>query len=33
MRKWVELYAKDQDTFFADYMEAHTKLSELGCFL
>lgn len=30
MRKWVELYAADQKAFFEDYVEAHTKLSELG---
>jgi hypothetical protein len=30
MRQWVELYAKDQGAFFADYLKAHTKLSELG---
>ena len=27
-----ELYAADQDAFFADYVDAHVKLSELGCF-
>ena len=25
-----ELYARDQRAFFADYSEAHKKLSELG---
>lgn len=29
-RPFAELYAKDQDAFFADYVEAHLKLSELG---
>ncbi|KAG6552695.1 hypothetical protein Mapa_005642 [Marchantia paleacea] len=29
-REFVELYAKDEDAFFADYAEAHQKLSELG---
>ncbi|KAL3688170.1 hypothetical protein R1sor_014479 [Riccia sorocarpa] len=29
-RKYVDLYAKDEDVFFADYAEAHQKLSELG---
>jgi len=27
-----EKYATDQDSFFADYVSAHKKLSELGCF-
>ncbi|KAI5647839.1 hypothetical protein M9H77_33844 [Catharanthus roseus] len=29
-RKYVELYAKDEDTFFKDYATSHKKLSELG---
>ncbi|XP_019083899.1 PREDICTED: L-ascorbate peroxidase 3, peroxisomal-like isoform X1 [Camelina sativa] len=29
-RRYVELYAKDEDVFFSDYAEAHKKLSELG---
>jgi L-ascorbate peroxidase len=29
-RRYVELYAKDEDTFFKDYAESHKKLSELG---
>ncbi|EYU37947.1 hypothetical protein ABFS82_02G008800 [Erythranthe guttata] len=29
-RHYVELYAKDEDTFFKDYAESHKKLSELG---
>lgn len=29
-RRIVELYAKDQETFFKDYVDAHKKLSELG---
>ncbi|CAL9223217.1 unnamed protein product [Arabidopsis halleri] len=29
-RRYVELYAKDEDTFFRDYAESHKKLSELG---
>lgn len=28
--KYVHLYAKDENAFFADYAEAHLKLSELG---
>lgn len=28
--KYVHLYAKDENAFFADYAEAHMKLSELG---
>ncbi|KAL2348628.1 hypothetical protein Fmac_002628 [Flemingia macrophylla] len=28
--KYVELYAKDEDAFFADYATSHRKLSELG---
>ncbi|XP_058081481.1 probable L-ascorbate peroxidase 4, peroxisomal [Magnolia sinica] len=29
-RRYVELYAKDEDAFFEDYAESHKKLSELG---
>lgn len=29
-RRYVELYAKDEDTFFREYAESHKKLSELG---
>ncbi|KAF2300469.1 hypothetical protein GH714_013699 [Hevea brasiliensis] len=29
-RPYVEKYAADEDAFFADYAEAHVKLSELG---
>jgi len=29
-RKWVELYAKDEKAFFADFAEAWPKLMELG---
>jgi L-ascorbate peroxidase len=29
-RPLVEKYAADEDAFFADYAEAHLKLSELG---
>ncbi|KAF5194100.1 Ascorbate peroxidase, partial [Thalictrum thalictroides] len=29
-RKYVELYAKDEDVFFRDYAASHKKLSELG---
>ncbi|KAH1224025.1 putative L-ascorbate peroxidase 3, peroxisomal [Glycine max] len=29
-RKYVELYAKDEDAFFSDYATSHKKLSELG---
>ncbi|KAI3919836.1 hypothetical protein MKW98_001092 [Papaver atlanticum] len=29
-RRYVELYAQDEDTFFKDYAMAHKKLSELG---
>ncbi|KAL5821152.1 hypothetical protein ACOSQ3_023034 [Xanthoceras sorbifolium] len=28
--RYVELYAKDEDAFFADYALSHKKLSELG---
>ncbi|KAL2348623.1 hypothetical protein Fmac_002623 [Flemingia macrophylla] len=30
-RHYVELYEKDEDTFFKDYAIVHEKLSELGC--
>ncbi|KAF3440319.1 hypothetical protein FNV43_RR18603 [Rhamnella rubrinervis] len=29
-RRYVELYAKSEDAFFADYAASHKKLSELG---
>lgn len=29
-RPLVDKYAADEDAFFADYAEAHLKLSELG---
>ncbi|KAK1322001.1 putative L-ascorbate peroxidase 4 [Acorus calamus] len=29
-RRYVDLYAKDEDAFFKDYAESHRKLSELG---
>lgn len=29
-RRYVELYAKDEEAFFKDYAESHKKLSELG---
>ena len=29
-RRYVELYAKDENAFFRDYAESHKKLSELG---
>lgn len=29
-RKWVELYAKDNDAFFKDFSAAVLKLFELG---
>ncbi|CAN6680487.1 unnamed protein product [Malus baccata var. baccata] len=29
-RRYVELYAKDEDAFFKDYAASHKKLSELG---
>lgn len=29
-RRYVELYAKDEDAFFREYAESHKKLSELG---
>ena len=30
MRKWVELYARDQGRWFQDFAAAFTKLQELG---
>ncbi|KAF4690893.1 hypothetical protein FOZ60_016728 [Perkinsus olseni] len=30
-RKYVEMYAKDNNKFLCDYAQAHIKLSELGC--
>ncbi|MFQ6623428.1 hypothetical protein Gotur_004449, partial [Gossypium turneri] len=29
-KRYVELYAKDEDAFFRDYAASHKKLSELG---
>ncbi|KAJ4714158.1 Ascorbate peroxidase [Melia azedarach] len=29
-RRYVDLYAKDEDAFFTDYAASHKKLSELG---
>lgn len=29
-KKWVEIYAKDEDRFFRDYAKAFSKLLELG---
>jgi len=29
-RKYVELYAKDEDAFFKDFAKAFSKLLELG---
>lgn len=29
-KAYVEKYAADQEAFFADYIQAHLKLSELG---
>ena len=29
-RKYVEEYAQDQDAFFRDYAEVHSKMSEGG---
>lgn len=31
-RKWVEMYAADNDLFFTNYAKAHVALSELNCF-
>ncbi|KAK7367276.1 hypothetical protein VNO80_09285 [Phaseolus coccineus] len=30
-RYYIQLYAKDEDTFLKDYAISHKKLSELGC--
>ena len=30
LKQWVELYAKDQDKFFADFAMAFSKLLHLG---
>lgn len=30
-RKWVDLYAKDEEKFFTDFSAAFNKLLELGC--
>ena len=30
-KKWVEVYAKDEKTFFADFTKAWVKLQENGC--
>ena len=29
-KKWVEVYAKDEDLFFTDFAKAFAKLLELG---
>jgi cytochrome c peroxidase len=29
-KKWVEVYAKDEDRFFKDFSSAFAKLLELG---
>jgi cytochrome c peroxidase len=29
-KKWVEVYAKDEDRFFKDFASAFSKLLELG---
>ena len=29
-REFVEMYAQDQELFFKDYAEAHTKLGAMG---
>lgn len=29
-KKWVEIYAKDKDRFYADFANAFAKLIELG---
>jgi cytochrome c peroxidase len=29
-KKWVEIYAKDEDRFFKDFAKAFAKLLELG---
>lgn len=30
LKKWVEIYAKDEDRFFKDFAKAFAKLLELG---
>lgn len=30
-RKWVEIYAQDQNLFFTNFAKAHVALSELNC--
>jgi cytochrome c peroxidase len=30
-KKWVQVYAKDEKKFFADFAKAYQKLTELGC--
>lgn len=30
-KKWVEIYAKDEERFFKDFAKAYVKLNELGC--
>lgn len=29
-KKWVKVYAKSEETFFADFAKAFRKLTELG---
>ena len=29
-KRWVEVYAKDEEKFFADFAKAFQKLTELG---
>ena len=30
MRRFVEMYAQDQNLFFSHYAQAHVKMSEFG---
>jgi len=30
-KKWVEVYAKDEKRFFADFAKVYQKLTENGC--
>ena len=30
-KKWVDVYAKDEKKFFADFTKAYAKLTENGC--
>lgn len=30
-KKWVDIYAKDEERFMVDFASAWTKLTELGC--